>query len=403
VDRQYSYRAVDREGRTQLGRVWAFDVPHAARNLLAQGLTPLRIELSSPSLEARHSVLGSRPSRRDMQVLLEELSTLLGAGVPLAEVLSSLARSYARHPLGPVLARADQKVRAGASLSTALDDVSLQWPSYVLALMRASEASGEMAPSLRQGADQMAQDIEAAQEFRSALLYPSVLVVAGIFAVLIIFVGVIPRFAGLLKGSRAQIPEFSRTIIELGVFLQQHLLGLAWCLALVVALVYWCLHQPILRKRALAVCVRLPLIGSWLRSIDIGRWALVLGTLLSSRVPMLDALRLASEPLLVEQVRKGLVNASKAVQQGGMLSDQLEGKDWFPAVRVNLLRVGERAGDLPRMLRSLGEIETQQARILQRRLLGLLEPFAILLIGTVIAVIMISVMMAVSSLNQVAL
>jgi general secretion pathway protein F len=118
---------------------------------------------------------------------------------------------------------------------------------------------------------------------------------------------------------------------------------------------------------------------------------------------MLDALRLASEPLLVEQVRKGLVNASKAVQQGGMLSDQLEGKDWFPAVRVNLLRVGERAGDLPRMLRSLGEIETQQARILQRRLLGLLEPFAILLIGTVIAVIMISVMMAVSSLNQVAL
>jgi general secretion pathway protein F len=402
VVKRFSYRAVGRDGRPTEGQLRAADLPEAARGLIAQGLTPLLIAPVDATPRDQQGKVGKRPTPRAMQVLLDELSTLLGAGVSLAEALPSLASSYSRHPLGPILARADQRVRAGASLSAALDDPALSWPPYVVALMRASEASGEMAQSLRQGAEQMAHDLEAAHELRSALVYPAILVIAGVVAVLIVFIGVIPRFAGLLKGSRAQIPDFSRSVIEFGVFLQQHILWIAWGAAIMVAVVYWGLSQTGVRKQALKLCARLPVIGDWLRCIDTGRWALVLGTLLESRVPMLDALRLAAEPILLDDMRRGVLNAARTVQEGGALSHQLEAQPWFPDVRVNLIRVGERAGELPKMLKTLGQIETQHARSLQRRLLAIVEPVAILIIGSVIAFLMIAVMTAVTSLNSFA-
>jgi general secretion pathway protein F len=147
---------------------------------------------------------------------------------------------------------------------------------------------------------------------------------------------------------------------------------------------------------------RVPGVGRWLRSIELGRWALVLGALLASRVPMLDAMRLAGEALRLGDMRLGMLSATRGIRQGETLSQQLEGQVWFPEARVNLIRVGERSGDLPRMLRTLGQIETQYAQTQQRRLLAIVEPVAILVIGAVIAVIMLAVMTAVTSLNAAA-
>jgi general secretion pathway protein F len=402
VEEQFWYRAVSRDGSRLEGQLRAADLSDASRRLLAQGMTPLLIERSRASLDAPGQSLRRAPTRRDLQVLLEELGTLLGAGVPLAEAMPSIARSYARHPLGRMLAQADQKIRAGAALSTALQDPAITWPSFVGPLLRASEASGEISRALRQASEQMAHDLDAAQELRSALVYPTILVVAGISAVLIVFVGVIPRFAGLLKGSRAQIPDFSRWIIEFGVFLQQNLVWIGWGAAGVAATIYWVAVQPRLRVSCLQMLARVPGVGRWLRSIELGRWALVLGALLASRVPMLDAMRLAGEALRLGDMRLGMLSATRGIRQGETLSQQLEGQVWFPEARVNLIRVGERSGDLPRMLRTLGQIETQYAQTQQRRLLAIVEPVAILVIGAVIAVIMLAVMTAVTSLNAAA-
>lgn len=397
----FTYRALDANGVTRSGTLVAPDEAAAARQLLEQGLRPF-------NLESKAVAVAAKPGKRgpvgiaDQLVLIQELSTLLGAGISLSEALPSLAQAYAAQALGPALASVEQAVRAGQRLSEAFRGSRLGLPPYVLALVEAGEASGALAAALADAATQMEYERRIGTELRNALVYPTVLVVAGTLAVLTIFVGVVPRFAGILKSSRADVPALSRALIEAGLYVKQHLLGFglgAGALALLVAMA---LSNPALRTRLLNRLAGLPLLGPWLTRVDIGRWATVLGALLGNRVPIITAVSLSTGALRLPQLRDDLGSAARELERGLSLSDVLGAKGWFPPARLNLIRVGERSGELPRMLATLGAMETEAARTLQKRVLTLIEPAAILIIGAVIGFIMVAVMMAITSLNSVA-
>jgi len=408
-ERTYSYRALDADGRACQGVVVAGDEASAIRDLVQQGLMPISVNApNAPGAPAASSGRpglgrGGRVNGADRVSLVQELATLLGAGISLAEALPSLAQAYAAHALGPSLAGLDRDVRAGQRFSEALARSQLGLPPYVVALAEAGEAGGELAGALRDAAVQMEHERRIGQELRNALVYPAVLVLSGVLAVLVIFVGVVPRFASLLKSSRADVPALSRAVIEAGLFVKQNLLafglsGTALVLVLAVAL-----SRPNVRAALFDALSRAPVVGPWLLRLEIGRWTTVLGQLLANRVPIIDALVLSSGALRLRRLRDDLAAAPRELERGRTLSDVLGGLDWFPPTRLNLVRVGERSGELPRMLAVLGAMETDAARTLQKRALALIEPAAILLIGGVIGFIMVAVMMAITSLNTVAL
>ena len=408
-ERTYSYRALDADGRACQGVVVAGDEASAIRDLVQQGLMPISVNApNAPGAPAASSGRpglgrGGRVNGADRVSLVQELATLLGAGISLAEALPSLAQAYAAHALGPSLAGLDRDVRAGQRFSEALARSQLGLPPYVVALAEAGEAGGELAGALRDAAVQMEHERRIGQELRNALVYPAVLVLSGVLAVLVIFVGVVPRFASLLKSSRADVPALSRAVIEAGLFVKQNLLafglsGTALVLVLAVAL-----SRPKVRAALFDALSRAPVVGPWLLRLEIGRWTTVLGQLLANRVPIIDALVLSSGALRLRRLRDDLAAAPRELERGRTLSDVLGGLDWFPPTRLNLVRVGERSGELPRMLAVLGAMETDAARTLQKRALALIEPAAILLIGGVIGFIMVAVMMAITSLNTVAL
>ena len=408
-ERTYSYRALDADGRACQGVVVAGDEASAIRDLVQQGLMPISVNApnapGAPAASPGRPGLGrgGRVNGADRVSLVQELATLLGAGISLAEALPSLAQAYAAHALGPSLAGLDRDVRAGQRFSEALARSQLGLPPYVVALAEAGEAGGELAGALRDAAVQMEHERRIGQELRNALVYPAVLVLSGVLAVLVIFVGVVPRFASLLKSSRADVPALSRAVIEAGLFVKQNLLafglsGTALVLVLAVAL-----SRPNVRAALFDALSRAPVVGPWLLRLEIGRWTTVLGQLLANRVPIIDALVLSSGALRLRRLRDDLAAAPRELERGRTLSDVLGGLDWFPPTRLNLVRVGERSGELPRMLAVLGAMETDAARTLQKRALALIEPAAILLIGGVIGFIMVAVMMAITSLNTVAL
>ena len=403
-DRTYSYRALDADGRACQGVVVAGDEAAAIRDLVQQGLMPVSVNAPGASAApAARSLRAGRVSGADRVSLVQELSTLLGAGISLAEALPSLAQAYAAHPLGPALAGLDRDVRAGQRFSEALARSPLGLPAYVVALAEAGEAGGELASALRDAATQMEHERRIGQELRNALVYPAVLVLSGVLAVLVIFVGVVPRFASLLKSSRADVPAMSRAVIEAGLFVKQNLLAFGLGSTALVLVVVVALSRPAVRAAVFDALSRAPVVGPWLLRLEIGRWTTVLGQLLANRVPIINALELSSGALRLRRLRDDLAAAPRELERGRTLSDVLVGLDWFPPTRLNLVRVGERSGELPRMLAVLGGIETDAARTLQKRALALIEPAAILLIGAVIGFIMVAVMMAITSLNTVAL
>lgn len=393
---RFDYTARDLTGQPHSGQLEATDQSDAMARLAAQGMTPvsLRAHTAAP---ARAVVRGSI-KLADQVVLLREMATLLTAGVTLGDALPSLAQAYEGQPLGVPLAQMETIVRGGGRLSDALRIGPLRMPVYVIALAQAGEASGDIARALQESAEQLELARKAGEDMRSALIYPSVLVGAGSLAVFFIFVGVVPRFANLIKGSR-QVPELSRWVIESGVYVRGHLFEAALILAAIVGVIVTSLSREATRRALLQGLQRVPVVGPWLVQSEIGRWATVLGSLLSNRVPILTAMELAQGVIRLDLLRLGLERATKGLQQGQTLSAGLETQAWFPRTRLNLIRVGERSGELPKMLLALGHTQRDAAAVLQRRMLGLIEPIAILLIGAVIGLVMVAVMMAITSFD----
>jgi general secretion pathway protein F len=396
---RYKYRALDAQGEVRHGELAAEDSGACARQLMTQGLTPVDIEAlrTAPASSSRRPIQAA-----DQQVFLQELATLLQAGISASEALPSLAQAYRGLTLGPAAARLDAEVKAGRGIAQSIAESGLQLPKHAQALLEAGEASGQLAAACADASRQLEHDLRVRAELRNALIYPSILITAGTLAVLIILIGVVPRFAGLLRNTRADVPALSRWVIELGVFLQQHALWVGLGVAAVFAVLVMAFQAPAVRERAQRALAEMPLIGPWLQEAETGRWAQLLGTLLANRVPIVKALQLAAAVVDLGSLRRTLARVGGEIERGAALSDVLARDRMFPPTRLNLIRVGERSGELATMLQRLGQMQIEAARQRQKRLLTLIEPLAILLIGAMIGFIMVAVMMAVTSLNAAA-
>lgn len=401
---RFRYRALDAQGAEKAGTVDAPDEGAAARALLRQGLQPVMVEpLTGRGSSATPDLGASRKvGDTDRIVCLRELATLLESGVSVAEALPSMAQAYAGSPLGAGLEYVRRSVTMGENLVAALRGSSLGLPAYAIALAEAGDASGRLPASLQTAANQMEQARRAREELRTALTYPTILVVVGLVVVTAIFLGVIPRFTGLLSQTRADIPEMSRILIASAVWARQNLVLVGISVLAALALLVAAVSGEAGARRLARVAARLPVVGPWLLQADIGRWATVLGELLDNRVPMMEALRLSASSVRLEHVARDVARLGTSVSQGRSLADGLADVEWFPPQRINLVRVGERSGALARTLSTLGQLHTESAREQQRRLLSWVEPVAILVIGAVVGLLMVAVMSALTSVNAVA-
>ena len=399
---RFSYRAMDASGSERKGSIDAADQRAAVNELLRQGLTPLETRADHPSAggPGRPLVRG-KVKGTDRQFFFTELGTLLGSGISLSESLSSMARAYARLPLGPAVAAISAEVNAGKGLSDTIATKLTGVPPYAIAMVRAGEASGQLADAFATVSAQLDYDRKVAQAFRNALTYPTILMVAGVLALGLIFIGVVPRFASLLGSRNSEVPAFSRWVIEAGVWASQHSLNIGLAAAVTVFGIVALLRSPASRQRIRELASTLPLIGPWLLRTNVARWLTVLAALLKNRIPVVQAMALSAEALDISSLRKSVDAIGAEIQRGTSLSDSLAARGWFPETRVNLVWVGERSGQLPAMLAKLGELETDLAQETQKRVLALIEPAAILSIGAAIGLVMVAVMMAITSMNSV--
>lgn len=398
---EFRYRAVDGMGNTVSGSVDAATESDAARELGRQGLTPFALRAKAPGLfDARRR---RRASARELELVLQEFTTLLESGVALVVSLASLAKSSHHPQLTAAFAAMEKSVRRGESFSVALRASTLQVPEYFHQLVQAGEATGRLAESLRSSLEQFEYDRRVAGELRSALVYPFVLVASGIGAVAIIFLWVVPRFGTLLKQHGEQMPALSRWIIATGVWLSAH----AWLVGLVVAAVVGglvaVLRQRAVRELLAEQAARLPLLGDWLVEAEVGRWSSTLAALLSGRVELIRALGLAAGSVKLAFLRNRLSNVGRSVKAGMTLSAALREHRALNPTGYDLVAVGEASGELPKLLAALARLYETTGRDRMKRVLQLIEPIAIIVIGMVIGTIVTAIMLAITSVNDVPL
>lgn len=398
---EFRYRAVDASGNTVSGSVEGATEVEAARVLGRQGLMPFALRAKAPGLfDARRR---GRASSRELELVLQEFTTLLESGVALVVSLSSLAKSSHHPQLTGAFGAMEKSVRRGESFSSALRATAFPVPEYFHQLVQAGEATGRLAESLRAALEQFEYDRRVAGEVRAALVYPSVLMASGVGAVAIIFLWVVPRFGNLLTQHGEQMPALSRWIISTGVWLSAH----AWIVGLVAAAVIVGLvvlgRQRVVREVLAEQAARLPILGDWLVEAEVGRWSSTLAALLSGRVELIRALGLAAGSVKLAFLRNRLANVARSVKAGMTLSAALREHRALNPTGYDLVAVGEASGELPKLLAALARLYETTGRDRMKRVLQLIEPLAIILIGIVIGTIVTAIMLAITSVNDVPL
>ena len=391
----FVYEAANDSGSEINGELEAVDKNAALRELHRSGLTVTHITQAAEST----SDYKRRSNKQDLLLSLHEMATLLDSGVSISETID--AQSKANYPLDLKLKYQEMadRVRSGATFSEAMDAAKFETPSYFSQLTKSGELTGNLALSLKEGVSQFEYDLKSQEEFRSAMIYPTVLVLSGVAAVLLIFLFVVPKFAPLVAGND-DLPMLSAMILGAGMLFNNNPGSLGLGALLVGGITTWLFQQQSVRDLTIKALFRTPIIGRWLNESDVATWTSLMASLLAAKVDLLPALELARNSARSEVRKTMLKQVEKEIKAGLGLADSLEKSKVLTPTGYNLIRSGERTGKLPQMMRSVAQLYEDAAKTRMKRALALIEPIAILIIGSVIGTIILGVILAITSVNQ---
>ncbi len=396
----FDYQAIDRAGRTSKGEVAAISRRQALKDLEAQQLTVVSLSQRANADNADEAK-GGRLSEQDVITGLFELASMLNSGVSAAEAVASEAESAARPALRAAFKRMSKTLRHGGSFSESLESAQLNVPDYVYFLVRAGELTGQVGSALDDACSQMQYALEVRGETRNALIYPAVLVVTGILAVLMMFIYVVPSFTNLLDQAE-KLPWLAWAVLSAGRWTNDNVLLVACLMLGILVIPVIFLSRRGVRLFILEKLEKAPLVGEWMVNADVASWSKIMASMMRNRVELLVALELSQVAVRAPSRQRRLARARNAVKAGEPLSVALEVNNCLNPTGYNLVRVGEKSGNLDEMLRSLAEIYSRQSRQRMKKVLLLIEPIAILLIGGAIGTLIIAIILAITSANDIA-
>lgn len=394
---KYEYERINEDGQTERGTLESDSRQSALAELAAKPGVTLEIK------ERKQEKLRGKVSRKEFARFFKELSTLLSAGVPIASAIESMASNAVQEIEAVTYTRMGMQLNQGKALSTILEDLGTdQIPNYMVQLVKAGEASGALAHSMGKGADQMLYEQQIAVEARSALVYPSILILAGILAIGLVFAIVIPNFTDILDEAD-NLPAISILVLNTGMFVNENIVILVFITAFIVGLVMYYLRNEKSRTLLLNFASKISVFGRWLRQSDEGRWASIMAALISSGVPLMRSIDLANSGIRLDDLRLRYNRVGLQVRQGSSLSKALKQESLLWPVAFSMLDVGEKAGELPKMLESISILCEKTTSERYKRMLVLIEPIAILLIGGLIGTIILGIVLAITAANEIPL
>ena len=397
---KYFYKAVKLDGEAVEGELEAADEAALISALQAQGLLPLETR-SAGGLRAR---LGRTRRRRlnqkEIGILTRELATLIEAGLTLDRSLQVLIELTPEGHLVRVLSDLQDRVRGGATFSSALEAQEGQFPRLYINMVKAGEAGGALDQVLDRLADYLERTAELRQTVTSALVYPSILLFVAFTSVILLLVFVVPQFTALFEDMGAALPLSTRIVVGAGDLFRNYWWAMLAAVALIALVLERWMQDEQVRDRLDHRILGLPLFGDLIWKMETARLAHTLATLLKNGLPLLSALTLAKEVVSNRKISHLLDEAGEDLKHGRGLAGPLVRLKALPDLALQMIRVGEESGALDAMLAKVANIYDRETRNSVQSMLTLLEPVLIIGLGVVVAGIIISILMAILGANE---
>jgi len=399
----FHFRAVASDGKIRTGTIAAETDKSVAQELRRQGLTPVFVGLEQKKSFNFEIPAFNRGKRKDILFFTQELSTLLNAGVPVDRALSITAELTEHGGFRSLVLDVIRVLKGGKSLADSLATHPSHFSELYVNMVRAGEASG----SLSQIFERLAEFERTRDDLRgfivSSLIYPALLTVVGIGSIFVLLNFVVPRFATIFSDPRMKIPTPTLIMLQASNIVQNYWAPVA--IALVVAIVAFqsYIRTSVGRLWWDGMRLRLPLLGDALRKAETARFARAMATLVSASVPLVQSLGISRGILNNRKISGTLEGIAQGVKRGEGIAQPLTRAGEFPPLAGHLLAVGEETGRLDAMFNRMADIYDNETRTAIRRFTSIFEPVIILVMGVMVGTLILSLMLAITSINDVAM
>jgi type IV pilus assembly protein PilC len=394
---RFNYLAQDSNGASISGTLQANHRNAALQSLASR--YPLVTQLREIKPQATFFV--TKLSKDDILALLQQLSVAISAGVPLKNCLDNMARDAENPLMQKMLTEVAESLTAGTSLSEAMTMHPGVFEPIQCKLVKAGEASGNLPEVLKRIADDMEGREGLIAQVKSAIAYPSFVVVVAVIMSSFLLAWGVPQVKKVYDSMGAQLPLPTRILVVIGQSFNQY--GLVW-IFLMLAAGYGArkaLQMPPVRRVAEDLALHLKLVGPLYRLLNVAAFARILGLLYRSGLPLSSALEMLQDATASARMKKVVGTIRTRVTQGELLSLAMRSTGFFPSLAIEMVTTGENAGCLDRMLEELNRFYTRRCEVQIKALTSMIEPFLTVLVGILLGGIILG--LAVPFLNLPAL
>lgn len=403
----YAYKAADSSGNVVKATIESQDEAGAVVHIQEKGLIPISVEIAGRQqhlmrigLQNPLDLLLNRITGKDVMFFTQDLTTLLQAGLPMDRSLAVLVNVTEKARFKTIIADMLKSVQGGASLSDVLAKYPAIFSNLYVNMVRAGETGGALEDVLERLGIYLQSTQELKEFIVSALVYPIFLICVSGVSIIILMTYVIPRFAVIFKDLGGDIPLTSRLLLDMSYLLRNYWWVLiAGFIAVVFALrKYKSTEQG--RWKIDRLKLKLPLIRDLVQKVEVARFTRTLGVLMRSGVPILQGIDLVSRIVNNRVIARSLQQVHDRVKEGDHLAKVLESEGLFPQLALQMITVGEETGRLEEMLLRVAGNYENALKNLVKRFTSFLEPAMILAMAVVVGFIVISMLMAIFSMNE---
>jgi general secretion pathway protein F len=412
----YYYKAATASGELTEGSFECASEKAAKSRLQGKGLLPLAIatapfaaETRAASVAAGGKLLGGLlpkfrlSSASDRLEFTQEFSTLLGSGVPVDRSLAIVARLATSERMRDAINEILRLIRGGANLADAMEAQGRTFSKLYVNLVRAGQASGTLPEVFARLAEYEQRSAELRSHIISSLIYPALLILVSLASMFVMLYFVVPRFGEVFSGSGIPMPASTAALIWVGE--QSRRFGLLILVALaggVLAAYSWA-RTPAGTRIVDRSLISAPLLGDMVCKAETAQFARTMSTLVGHGVPIVESLRIVRESLRNSHMAGAFEGIIQGVKRGEGVAQPFARAGVFPDLAVQLLGIGEETGRLDQMFERVATVYEAETRTTIRRLTAIFEPAVILVMGLVIGSIVLSLLMAITSMNEISL
>jgi general secretion pathway protein F len=395
----FNYQAYDRHGELQKGQLSAETQQEVVNVLKGKKLIPIKIMSASKQSGRREGKQGL--SRKELIDFTQGLTTLMEARVPIDKALLLLEGLSETASTTQLVEAIRRDVKEGKTLAQALEARKNTFSPMYVSMIRAGEEAGildQLLPTLEKF---MTDAEETRRHIIGAMVYPAVLFVVGILSVILMLAFVVPQFATLFEDAGTKIPPSAAFLLSLSEWMQNYGWTLAFIPFFIIAGWRWWGATKEKKQQRDSVLLRLPILGNLLLYKDSANFSRTLGALLSSGIPLLRGLQITRGVIENTRLVEELKDVEVEVKSGVALGSALDNRKIFPPLLYKLVSVGEESGRTASILNQLANTFDNYVKNLISRLVALLEPLLILSLGIMVGGIVVTMLMAVFSINDV--